>query len=131
MHQAFDLQCFKFGFAIIHQKWSKVRLATPLKELFSEQKNGVKWHGLVSEMRYLNGAGPQGILEFLSQTNNNLNFVDEDPVHIIVDDASVLEVVNLLSIVLASHNFKQHVAANIPTHKQFIPADDLQSKKYL
>ena len=86
-------------------------------------------------MRNLNGGGPQGgnfgILEYLSQTNNNFNFVDEDLVYKFFDDASVLEIVNLLSIGLASHNFKQQVASNIPTHNQFIPADYLQSQNYL
>ena len=37
--------------AIIHQKWSKAKLATPLEELFSEQKNGgeVAWAGVRNE----------------------------------------------------------------------------------
>ena len=111
------------------------KLHGPLEKIKKKLGKVVKWHGLVSEMRNLNGGGPQGgnfgILEYLSQTNNNFNFVDEDLVYKFFDDASVLEIVNLLSIGLASHNFKQQVASNIPTHNQFIPADYLQSQNYL
>jgi hypothetical protein len=45
--------------------------------------------------------------------------------------SSVLEIVNLISIGLASHNFKLHVASNIPTHNQFIPGQQLESQQYL
>ena len=95
----------------------------------------VKWHGKLSDTRNLNGGGPQGgnfgILEYLSQTNGNFNFLDEDLVYKYFDDASVLEIVNLISIRLASHNFKLHVASNIPTHNQFIPGEQLKSQQYL
>ena len=47
------------------------------------------------------------------------------------DDASILEVVNLPSIGLASHNFKAQLASNIPTYNQFIPGSYLKSQQYL
>ena len=53
------------------------------------------WLGILSQ-------GPQGgnfgILEYLSQTNNNLDFVEQDLRFKFFDDASSLEIVNLLSI---------------------------------
>ena len=89
----------------------------------------------MSETKKLNRGGPQGgnfgIFEYLSQTNNNFDFLEDDLVYKYFDDASILEIVNLLSIGLASHNFKSHVASNIPTHNQFIPGDYLQSQQYL
>ena len=80
----------------------------------------VKWHGQVSSIRELHGGGPQGgnvgILEYLSQTNNYLDFIDEELQFKYFDDASVLEIVNLQSIGIASHNSKHQVTSNIPSH---------------
>ena len=72
-----------------------------------------------------------GIWEYLSQTNKNLHFVPEDLQCKFVDDASALEVINLLSIGIASHNFKSHVHSKIPTHNQFIPIENIKSQGYL
>ena len=89
----------------------------------------------MSSQRSLNGGGPQGgnfgILEYLSQTNNNFDFIDENMRFKYFDDASILEIVNLLSIGLASHNSKAQVPSNIPSHNQFIPAEYLKSQEYL
>ena len=95
----------------------------------------VKWHGILSSERKLYGGGPQGgifgILEYLSQTNNILDFVEEDLRFKYFDDASVLEIVNLLSVGLASHLSKNSILNNIPEHNQFIPSEHLQSTEYL
>ena len=95
----------------------------------------VKWHGARSSTRNLNGGGPQGgnfgILEYLSQTNNNFDFIEEDLRYKYFDDASILEIVNLLSIGIANHNPKPHVPSHIPSHNQFIPAEFLESQQYL
>ena len=68
----------------------------------------------MSQERKLNGGGPQGgnfgILEYFSQTNNNFDFIDDDLKFKYFDDATILEIVNLLSIGIASHNFKPQVA---------------------
>ena len=95
----------------------------------------VKWHGKFSSVRPLNGGGPQGttfgIWEYLSQSNGNLDFVDEDKKFKFVDDASTLEIINLLSIGLATYNSKQHIPSNIPDNNLFIPNEHLESQKYL
>ena len=54
-----------------------------------------------------------GLLEYKSQTNNNCDFVPPDMRYKWVDDLSILEMINLLSTVLASYNFRQHVASDI------------------
>ena len=83
----------------------------------------------------MNGGGPQGgtlgIWEYLSQTNNNFDFIEEDLQYKFVDDATVLEIINLMSIGLASHNFNTRVASNIPVDSHIIPAEHLESQKYL
>ena len=95
----------------------------------------VKWNGLTSTERKLNGGGPQGatfgLWEYLVQSNDNSDCVDPDYRFKFVDDLTVLEKVNLLLIGLASFNSHATVPSDIPEHNQFIPAQHLQSQKYL
>ena len=66
----------------------------------------VKWHGCHSIPRRINGGGPQGatlgILEYLSQSNNSADFVDQEDCLKFVDDLTILEIVNLLTIGISS-----------------------------
>ena len=61
----------------------------------------VKWHGCQSVPVKINGGGPQGatlgILEYLSQSNNNVRNRFK-----FVDDLTVLEIVNLLTVGIIS-----------------------------
>ena len=68
-----------------------------------------------------------GNLEFSSQTNQNADSVPKEW----VDDLTIMEIINLVSIVLCSYNFKQHVASDIPNHGQYISNQDLKSQTYL
>ena len=78
----------------------------------------MKWHGQQSEPKQINGGGPQGatlgILEYLSQSNNNADMVSQKDRFKFVDDLTALEVVNLLSVGLTSYNIRQHVPSDIP-----------------
>ena len=67
----------------------------------------------------------------MSQTNNNLDIIDEDLRFKFVDDATVLEIINLLSIGMASHNAKLRVPNEIAWHNQVIPVENLRSQDYL
>ena len=93
----------------------------------------VKWHGVTSSKRELNGGGPQGatfgVWEYLAQSNNNANCVDSQYRFKFVDDLTTLEKVNLLVTGLTSFNIKLSVPNDIPTHNQFIPKENLQSSK--
>ena len=95
----------------------------------------VKWHGTESSERELNGGGPQGalwgILEYLSQTNNNTDFISPERKFKFIDDLSILEVVNLLSIGLSSYNFKLHVASDIPSNGYYIPPENMVTQLHL
>ena len=95
----------------------------------------VKWNGATSTERKLNGGGPQGatfdIWEYLAQSNNSADCVDQDYRYKFVDDLTVLEKINLLVIGLASFNCHTTVQSNIPDHNQFIPAQHLKSQGYL
>ena len=48
-----------------------------------------------------------------------------------VDDLTVLEIVDLLSIGLTSYNVKELVPSDIPVHNQFIPSQNLKSQQWL
>ena len=48
-----------------------------------------------------------------------------------IDDLSILEIVNLLTIGLSSYIVKGHVEADIPEHNQYIPPENLKSQEWL
>ena len=58
----------------------------------------VKWHGIESKLRTLNGGGRQGalwgILEYLSQSNNNTDFLDDNRKFKFIDDLSIIQISN-------------------------------------
>ena len=84
-----------------------------------------------STPRKINGGGPQGatlgILEYLSQSNNNADMVSEDERFKFVDDLTILEIVDVLSVGLTSYNTRQHVPSDIPTDSSFIPSENLNN----
>ena len=48
-----------------------------------------------------------------------------------VDDKTTLEIVNLMSIGMASHNLKASVPSNVLSSNLIIPADNLKTQKHL
>ena len=62
----------------------------------------MKWKGVHSKTKHILGRGPQGgflgILEYLSQSNDNSEMVDPEEKFNFVDDLSLLEIVNLILI---------------------------------
>ena len=95
----------------------------------------VKHNGVYSTPRPLHGSGAQGatmgILEYLSQSNDNSDFVNQEEKYKFVDDLSILEIVNLLTIGISSFNIKYQVPNDIPTHNQYISAENLLSQSHL
>ena len=80
----------------------------PILMSFFQNRMVLKWHGKMSSVKKLPASGPQGstlgILEYLSASNNNTDNVAVDDRFKFVDDASTIEVINLLNVGLASHN---------------------------
>ena len=95
----------------------------------------VKWKGFTSTFRNLNGGGPQGgtlgIEEYLSQSNDNCNIMSEEDKFKFIDDLSMLELVNLISVGIASYNFKAHVASDISIDNYYLPVENILSQKYI
>ena len=95
----------------------------------------VKWHGCRYVPKIIKGGGPQGatlgLLEYLSQSNDSANCVNVADRFKFVDDISILEIVNLLTVGIASFNIKHQIPTDVPSHNQFIPAQNLESQKWL
>ena len=132
--QAFDRQCPTLGVKSFVKNGVRNSLIPLIVSYFEQRHMIVKWHGKESTIRKLIGGGPQGglwgILEYLSQSNNNTDFVESSKKFKFINDLSILEIVNLLSIGIASYNFKHHVASDIPTNGFVIPNENLKTQKY-
>ena len=106
-----------------------------LVNYFQDRKMSVKWHGCRSVPKHIKGGGPQGatlgLLEYQSQSNNSADCVEIEDRFKFVDDLSILEIVNLLTIGITSFNLKNQVPNDIPSHNQFIPPQNLQSQEWL
>ena len=132
--QAFDRQCPLLGVQSFIRNGVRRDLIPILISFFQNRKMKVKWNGIISTTRDLPGGGPQGsttgLLEYKSQTNNNCDFVPTDKRYKWVDDLSILEMINLLSVGLASYNFKQHVASDIGINQKYLSNENIQTQQY-
>ena len=132
---AFPRQCPKLGIESFIENGVRPSLIPLLVNYFQDRKMSVKWHGCRSAPRIIRGGGPQGatlgLLEYLSQSNKSADCVDVKDRFKFVDDLTILEIVNLLTIGITSMNMKQTVPSDLPSHNQFIPAQNLQSQKWL
>ena len=133
--KAYSRQCHKLGIESFIKNGVRPSLIPLLTSYFQNRKIIVKFHGKYSEPKLQPGSGAQGATlgnwEFLSQTNNSSDCVPKDDRFKYVDDLSILEIINLLSIGLCSHNFKNQIASDIPIHGQYINNEDLKSQYYL
>ena len=134
-NNAFPRQCPKLGIESFIRNGVRPALIPVLINYFQNREMSVKWHGCRSVPRKIHGGGPQGatigLLEYLSQSNNCADIVSESERFKFIDDLSVLEIVNLLTVGITSFNLKQQVASDIPLHNQFIPSQNLKSQEWL
>ena len=132
--QAFDRQSHKLGVQSFIENGVRPALIPVLVNFFQERKMRVTWKGHLTTLRKINGGRPQGgtlgIEEYLSQSNNKPDFLKEDEKFQFIDDLSILEIVNLVSIGIASYNFKAHVTADIGIGNKFLPPNNIQSQQY-
>ena len=133
--QAFDRQSHKLGVQSFIDNGVRPALIPVLVNFFQDRKMRVKWKGHISTFRNLNGGGPQGgtlgIEEYLSQSNDNCDFLPDDEKFKYIDDLSMLEIINLISIGIASYNFKAHVASDIGVKNSYLPAENIQSQQFI
>ena len=83
----------------------------------------------------IHGGGPQGatlgLLEYQSQSNNSSDCVGVEDRFKFVDDLTILEIVNLVTVGITSLNLKQQIPNDLPMHNQYIPAENLKSQEWL
>jgi hypothetical protein len=134
-NNAFPRQCPKLGIESFIRNGLRPALIPVLVNYFQDREMSVKWHGCRSTTRKVEGGGPQGatigLLEYLSQSNNCADIVSESERFRFLDDLSILEIINLLTVGLTCFNIKQQVPNDIATHNQFIASQNLKSQEWL
>ena len=134
-NQAFDRQCPKLGVNSFIENGVRKSLIPVLVNYFQNRRMTVKWHGKYSTVRTLPGGGPQGCylggLEYSSQSNDSAQFVPAEDRYNVVDDLSLLEIINLLTVGLSSYNFKNHVASDIGIDDHFLSPENSKSQDFL
>ena len=122
--EAFNRQDPKLGIISFLENGVRPSLIPTLINYFQKRTMFVKWHGVKSKPRNLNGGGPQGgtfgILEYLSQSNTNANCVEPSMRWKWVDDLTTLEIINLLNIGMSCFNVKTQVPNDIDINKKYI-----------
>ena len=133
--KAFPMQCPTLGVKSFIKNGVRPPLIPIIASFFEGRHMKVKWRGQLSSLRYLPGSGPQGstfgVLEYLSQSNDNSANVPVDDRFKFMDDLTILEVINLLDVGLASHNNKAQIPNNIPQHNQLIRKEHLKTTEYI
>ena len=108
--KTFDRKDPKLGIQSFIRNGVRPTLIPLLVSYFQDRKMIVKWHGLTSTTRDLPGGGPQGctfgLLEYKSNSNDNVDHVPPQMRFKFVDDLSILEKLNLILIGLSSYNFR-------------------------
>ena len=135
LSKAFDRQNPTLAIKSFQENGVRACLIPLLISFFEDRRMFVKWHDVISDLKTLPGGGPQGcslgLWSFLSQTNDNPEDAVNEDIYKFVDDKSVLEVINLLSIGIASHNPKMRVPSNVMTSNIVIPAENLKTQEHL
>ena len=97
-----------------------------LVSYLKNRKMKVKFNGQESSEHSLNGGGPQGTLlggiEYLVNSNDNANSVNQDDRFKFIDDLSVLHLVMMAGL-LTDYDFRTHVASDIAVDRKYLPAD--------
>ena len=100
--QAFPRQCPQLGIESFIKNGVRPSLIPLLINYFQGRKMQVKCKGEKSSIRELKGGGPRGstfgLWEYLSQSNDNANSIEESERFKFVDDLSFLEIISLLNI---------------------------------
>ena len=133
--KAFDMQDPTLGIQSFIRNGVRPCLIPVLINYFQDRKMIVKWKGIFSTTQDLPGGGPQGatmgLIEYMSNSNNNTDHISSDMKFKFVDDLSALELLNLILLGLSSYNFKSHVASDIGIGQHYIPSENIKSQENL
>ena len=133
--KAFDRQDPTLAIKSFQDNGVRPCLIPLLMSFFEGRTMRVKWHNVISGSKKLPGGGPQGtslgIWSYLSQTNDNPEGAKEQDIFKFVDDKSLVEVIDLVNIGIASHNFRERVPSNVPISNIIIPSENLRTQEYV
>ena len=133
--KAFDRQDATLAVKSFQDNGVRSCLIPILISFFEDRLMAVNWHSVKSSIKRLPGGAPQGaclgVWSFLSQTNDNPEDAEDDLIYKFVDDKSLLEVINLFNVGIASHNIRASVPSNIPDSNVFIPSENLKTQKHM
>ena len=133
--QAFDRQSHFLGIKSFIKNGVRPSLIPVLINFFQDRQMVVKWNGVKSSTRPLNGGGPQGgtlgITEYTSQSNDNATFVKDDEKYKFIDDLSLIELINLISQGLANFNCRMSVPSDVAIGNKFLPPQNSNSQQYM
>ena len=72
--------------------------------------------------------GLPGIIEYSSQTNDCADFVKSDEKYRYIDDLSILEIINLISVGMSSYNCKIPIPNDVMIGNTYMPPENLKSQ---
>ena len=102
-----------------------------LVSYLTDREMQVRYNNTYSSTHRLPGGGPQGtligLIEYMVQSNDNADCVEEDMRFKYVDDLTVLELVMLAGLV-SEYNFKHHVASDIGIDEKYVSANNLTTQ---
>ena len=105
-----------------------------LVSYLSERKMKVKFNGATSTQHNLIGGGPQGtllgLIEYIVQSNDAANCVDEEDRYRYIDDLSILEILSLAGL-LVEYDYLSHVPSDIGTDQLFLPPESCATQSNL
>ena len=131
---AFDRQDPTIAIQKFYNMGVRSSLIPILVSYLQGRKMTVKFGSSVSSVHDLPGGGPQGALvggiEYMVNSNDNADFVEDEDKFKYVDDLSILEFVCLAGL-LCEYNFKLHVASDVGIDSYFLPPQNIQMQDHL
>ena len=131
---AFDRQDATKAIEKFYNMGVRASIIPILVSYLQDRKMTVKFGNSTSSQHDLPGGGPQGTLlggiEYLVNSNDNADFLEDDEKFKYVDDLSILEFVCLAGL-LCEYNFKLHVASDVGIDSYFLPPQNFQMQEYL
>ena len=71
------------------------------------------------------------LLEYISQSNDNTDFMSLADKFKFLDDLSILEIINLLMINMSSYDFMKHVPSDAPLDHMYVQPTELMTDSWL
>lgn len=131
---AFDRQDPTIGIKKFIQLGVRSSLIPLLISYLQDRKMKVKYNGVLSREHSLIGGGPQGtllgLIEYLVQSNDAADFVNEEDRYKYIDDLTILELI-ALSGALIEFDCHQTVPSDVGLDQLYLPPDKCDTQKNL